>query len=124
MSLGVFAALASAGAAVMIDTLHTARDNRERVRAANVADQEIERTRAKFRVSPASVAPGSLSSTVPVEAQDYSVIREVTLLDKDGVSVSRPYSARLGDRVVVEVRVRWQGLDADRPAVINSTVLS
>lgn len=124
VSLGVFAMIATAGAAVMFDAMHTSRDNRERVRAASLADQEIEKTRATFRVSPTAVVDDlDAAYDVPVEGQMYSVVRDVTWLNKNGTTVGGPYTAITGDQMLVEVRVRWSGLGS-RPAVINTTVLS
>lgn len=125
VSLGVFAVLASAGAAVMIDALHTSRDNRERVRAANLADQEIERSRATFRVSSAGVLDRSFSE-VSAEGHTYQVKRDVTWMNQSGSPVgdgTTPRAAVLGDTLLVEVKVVWSGL-GERPAVINTTVLS
>lgn len=116
--------IATAGAAVMIDTLRTSSDNRERVRAASLADQEIERTRAAFRVSPASVVDDlDAAFDVPVEGEMYSVVRDVTWLNKNGTTVGGPFTVTTGEQLLVEVRVRWNGLGT-RPAVINTTVLS
>lgn len=125
MALGVFSLIATAGAGSMIKTLHTSKDNRERVRAANLADQEIERTRAAFRASPASVVDDlDAAYDTPVEGEQYSVVRDVTWLNKSGTTVGGPFDATSGELLRVEVRVRWQSLGTARPAVINTTVLS
>ncbi|MGQ0465202.1 MAG: type IV pilus modification PilV family protein [Sporichthyaceae bacterium] len=125
VALGVFSLIATAGAGTMIKSLNTSADNRERVRAASLADQEIERTRAAFRVSPASVLDDlDAAYDVGVEGDLYSVVRDVTWLNKDGTTVGGPFDATTGELLRVEVRVRWQSLDAARPAVINTTVLS
>ena len=125
VALGVFAMIATSGAAVMFDSMNTSRDNRERVRAANLADQEIERTRAAVRVAPAPIVDDlDASYDTPVEGQMFSVVRDVTWLNKDGTTVGGPYDATTGDMLLVEVRVRWPKLEENRPAVINSTVLS
>lgn len=125
MALGVFSVIATAGAGSMIKTLRTSQDNTERVRAANLADQEIERTRAAFRASPASVVDDlDAAYDAPVEGELYSVVRDVTWLNTSGTTVGGPYTAVTGELLRVEVRVRWQSLGAGRPAVINTTVLS
>ncbi len=125
VSLGVFAVIATAGAGSLIKTMNTSADNRERVRAANLADQEIERTRAVFRSAPATIADDlDAAYDTPVEGELYSVVRDVTWLNKDGTTVGGPFNATNGELLRVEVRVRWPGLSATRPAVINTTVLS
>lgn len=123
VSLGVFAVIAAAGAAVMVDALRTAGDNRERVRAASLADQEIEKTRAAFRVAPATLADGN--ATADIEGNLYTVERDVTWLSAAGSTVCgvTPCTAVTGDSLLVEVRVSWPGL-GERSPVINTTVLS
>ncbi|MGQ0846215.1 MAG: type IV pilus modification PilV family protein [Sporichthyaceae bacterium] len=125
VSLGVFALIATAGAGSLIKTMNTSADNRERVRAANLADQEIEKTRAAFRTAPATVVDDlDAGYDVSVEGEAYSVVRDVTWLNKNGTTVGGPFDATTGELLRVEVRVRWQSLEAGRPSVINTTVLS
>jgi prepilin-type N-terminal cleavage/methylation domain-containing protein len=128
VSLGVFAVIATAGAGSLIKTMNTSADNRERVRAANLAGEEIEKTRAAFRVAPATVVDDlDAAYDVPVDldgtTQLYSVVRDVTWLNGSGIAAPG-LDATNGELLRVEVRVRWQSLEPGRPAVINTTVLS
>lgn len=124
VALGVFSLIATAGVGSMIKTMATSQDNKERVRAANLADQEIEKTRAQYRVAPAAVVSDlDPSFDTPVEGMRYSVVRTVTWLDRDGLATPG-LNATNGKLLRVEVRVRWQSLKTGRPAVINTTVLS
>lgn len=125
VAIGVFGVLALACAGVAIDSLGTAGDNRERVRAANLANAEIERTRAQFRVSPGNVPETLVVTPTTVDGNHYTVRRTATWLDVAGADnlggVS--YTAATGDVLRVEVTVSWPDL-GDRPPVINTTVLS
>lgn len=126
VAVGVFGVLAVACAGVAIDSLGTAGDNRERVRAANLASAEIERTRAQFRVSPGNVPETLVVTPTTVDGNLYTVRRTATWLDLAGVDATPAgvsYTAATGAALRVEVRVSWPALGA-RPPVINTTVLS
>lgn len=123
VATGLFVVFASAGAAVTIGSLHTSGDNRQRVSAANLADQEIEVSRAAFRDSPASVANETVYPTVG--ANSFTVSRQVKWLSAAGSAVcsGQPCTVATGSDLVVQVQVSWPGLGS-RPPVINTTVLS
>lgn len=125
VALSVFAVLAVACATMAIDSLGVAGDNRERVRAANLASAEIERTRAVFRSSRGSVSETPATTTKTVDGNSYTVQRFATWLDTAGNDAlgGVSYTAATGSALRVEVRVTWPGL-GDRPPVINTTVLS
>lgn len=124
VSLGVFSVIATAGGAVMVDALQTSGDNRERVRAANLADQEIERARAAFRSAPATLVDRTVTESV--EGGTYTVVRDVTWLSATGSAMNaagQPYTVVTGESLLVEVKVKWPALGSRTP-VINTTVLS
>lgn len=126
VALSVFAVLAVAGTSIAIDSLSVAGDNRERVRAANLASAEVERTRAVFRNSRSSVPETTVTTSTPVDGNSYTVERTTTWVDADGDDATDggvSYTAATGTALLVEVRVSWPGL-GDRPPVINTTVLS
>ncbi|MGQ0631804.1 MAG: type IV pilus modification PilV family protein [Sporichthyaceae bacterium] len=126
VALGVFLTFAIAGTAVALDSLGTAGDNRDRVRATSLATAEIERTRAQFRISAGNVVEGLVSVQAPVDGNTYSVEREATWVDGSGADANSSgisYTAATGDSLLVEVRVRWPGMGT-RPPVISTTVLS
>ncbi len=125
VAVGVFGVLAVACAGVAIDSLGTAGDNRERVRAANLASAEIERTRAQFRASAGNVPETLVVTPATVDGNLYTVRRTATWLDLAGADnlAGISYTAATGDALRVEVRVSWPDL-GDRPPVINTTVLS
>ncbi len=127
VALSVFAVLAVACASIAIDSLGVAGDNRDRVRAANLASAEIERARAQFRVSPANVSETPLVTPTAVDGLNYTVTRVATWLDNSGrdapVGGGPSYTAATGNALRVEVQVSWPGL-GERPPVISTTVLS
>ncbi len=126
VALSVFAVLAVACATMAIDSLHTAGDNRDRVRAASLASAEIERTRAVFRGSRSSVPETTETTTESVEGNTYTLVRRATWIDTTGAEASAAgvsYTAATGSALRVEVSVTWPQL-GDRPPVINTTVLS
>ena len=126
VALGVFAVLAVACATMAIDSLGVAGDNRERVRAANLASAEIERTRAVFRASRSSVPETTVVSPTLVDGNSYTVARTTTWVDADGdpaTDAGVSYTAATGTGLLVEVRVSWPALGTRTP-VINTTVLS
>ena len=126
VALSVFAVLAVACATMTIDSLGVAGDNRERVRAANLASAEIERTRAQFRASRSSVPETTAVNPTLVDGNSYTVARTTTWVDAEGDPASDAgvsYTAATGTALLVEVRVTWPALGT-RPPVINTTVLS
>ena len=126
VALSVFAVLAVACATMAIDSLGVAGDNRERVRAANLASTEIERTRAAFRASRSSVPETTVVNPTMVDGDSYTVARTTTWVDADGdpaTDAGVSYTAATGTSLLVEVRVTWPALGT-RPPVINTTVLS
>jgi prepilin-type N-terminal cleavage/methylation domain-containing protein len=126
VALSVFAVLAVACATMAIDSLGVAGDNRERVRAANLASAEIERTRAVFRAARGSVPETTVVSPTVVDGNSYSVARTTTWVDAEGdpaTDAGVSYTAATGTALLVEVRVSWPDLGT-RPPVINTTVLS
>ncbi|GAA0635584.1 hypothetical protein GCM10009547_44670 [Sporichthya brevicatena] len=127
VALSVFAVLAVACVTIAIDSLHTAGDNRDRVRAANLASAEIERSRALFRVSKGSIPETTVTTTKNVDGIGYTVERRATWLDTAGrdahPNTGVSYTAATGSVLRIEVAVRWPAL-GDRPPVINTTVLS
>ena len=126
VALSVFAVLAVAGASIAIDSLGTVGDNRERVRAANLASAEIERTRAQFRAAPGSISETTVTTPTEVDGNSYTVERTTTWVDSDGDAATDggiSYTAATGDGLLIEIRVSWPGL-GERTPVINTTVLS
>ncbi|HUR74271.1 MAG TPA: prepilin-type N-terminal cleavage/methylation domain-containing protein [Sporichthya sp.] len=126
VALSVFAVLAVACATMAINSLHTAGDNRDRVRAANLASAEIERTRAAFRVAKGSVSEVTAMSYPVVDGLNYTVKRRATWLDTAGHDANSggvSYTAATGSSLRVEVFVSWPTMGG-RPPVINTTVLS
>lgn len=125
VALGVFAVLAVACASVAINSLGAAGDNRDRVRAANLASAEIERTRAQFRVSPGNVSETLVVTPTQVDGNSYTVSRTATWLDTAGQDANGAvsYTAATGSVLRVEVRVSWPSLGSRTP-IINTTVLS
>lgn len=126
VALGVFTLIAVACARMAVDSLGTAGDNRERVRAANLADQEIELVRAQFRASRGGVTANCLTHapTVSMDGGTYTVACAATWLDAAraaGPSGS-PLTAATGDVLRVDVTVTWPNMDI-KP-VINTTLLS
>lgn len=126
VALTVFAVLAVACATIAIDSLGIAGDNRERVRAANLASAEIERTRAVFRASRSGVPETTVVSPTLVDGNSYTVARTTTWVDADGDAATDggvSYTAATGAALLVEVRVSWADLGTRAP-VINTTLLS
>lgn len=126
VALGVFAVLASAVASIALDSLRTAGDNRERVRASSLAAEEVERVRAQFRSSPASIAANCLTRPNPVTVgtERYTLACASSWLDAARQPGPLVNAATAGAVLRVEVSVRWPALGLDRPAVISTTVLS
>ncbi|MGQ0626163.1 MAG: type IV pilus modification PilV family protein [Sporichthyaceae bacterium] len=127
VALGVFLTFAIAGTTVALDSLGTAGDNRDRVRATSLATAEIERTRAQFRISAGNIVEGVTVTAALLDGNTYTVEREAAWVDGAGALVhpvsGLSYTAATGDSLLVEVRIRWPGLGS-RPPVISTTVLS
>lgn len=124
VALSVFAAIAVAGVSIAIDSLGVTGDNRERVRAANIASAEIEQARAIFRTSRGGLPETTVVSSKLVDGSTFTVQRTATWIDAAGsAGPGGSYTAATGSALRIEVRVSWPDL-GDRTPVINSTVLS
>lgn len=129
MALAVFAGFALAAGSMTIGSLETAGSNRERVRAANLAAEEVERVRARFRVAPGAVGSDCLTrASAEVDLRDgrYTLRCTATWLGDDLLTAGpagSPYTAANGSILRVEVTVTWPDMGQIKP-VINSTLLS
>lgn len=122
VSFAIFAVLATAVASIAVGSLRTAGDNRERVRAATLAAEKVERVRAEFRRSPTgALAICAGLPEVPEGAQEYTLRCTSRWVNAAGTTVN---AATSGAVLLVEVKASWPGLRAGRPPVINTTVLS
>jgi prepilin-type N-terminal cleavage/methylation domain-containing protein len=128
VAMAVFAVFALACATMAIDSLHTSGSNRDRVRAANLAAQEVELVRAEFRSGPSGVALNPTPTTKTVGSEAYTVQRHGQWLGPEPTlaaltPVGLPYTALTGTVLRVDITVTWPNMGGVKP-VINSTLLT
>ncbi len=101
IAIAIFSVLAIAAATMAIDSLHTAGDNRERVRAANLAAEEVERVRAQFNVARGGVNSNCLTRAAEVDFGDgrYTLACTATWLDASRVAGPRRLTVHRRHRV-------------------------
>lgn len=125
-AMAVLAILATAAAAMMVRSLGVTGSDRDRVRAASVAAQEIERVRGLMQTNPAAIVQADASHTVTnLTATAFTVASApavggivFNLLDSGVWQSASSYNA-----LNMTVTITWPNMAGVKP-VINSAVLT
>ena len=117
VAMAVLVLIATAAGTMLIHSLSTTGDDRQRVRAANLAAQEIDIVRQEMQASPATIDL-SLSKAVASSGTTFTVLRNGTWEAGDPVSTADDY-----DTLNLTVKVTWPNMGAIKP-VVNSAVLT
>lgn len=111
VAMAVLTTLAMAAGSMLIGSLNTTSQDRQRVRAANVAAQEIELVRGQMQVNPAAIGLSLVKDPV-VSGTTYHVVRA------GAWQAAGSYSA-----LNLTVTVTWPDMRGVKP-VVNSSVLT
>lgn len=118
VAMGVLVVIAAAAGSMLIQSLGDAGSNRMRVRAANLAAQEIELVRAELQTAPAAIDL-DLTSHPAVGGTTFTVVRKGEWQDSEPADAV----AEL-DALNITVTVTWPRMGGIKPVVSSSVLTS
>lgn len=118
VAMGVLVVIAAAAGTMLIQSLGETGGDRMRVRAANLAAQEIERVRAELQTAPAAIDT-DLTTHPAVGGTTFTVVRKGEWQDSDPADAV----AEL-DALNITVTVTWPRMGGIQPVVSSSVLTS
>jgi hypothetical protein len=125
VALGVLAVIATAAAAMLIHALGVTGNDRQRVRAASVAAQEVERIRGLMQSNPSAIVNDTTRTVGTISATQFTITSDVAnggtsyhLVDSGEWSSPSAYKS-----LKLTVTATWTNMGAIKP-VVNSSILT
>jgi prepilin-type N-terminal cleavage/methylation domain-containing protein len=124
-ALGVLAVIATAAAAMLIHSLGVTASDRQRVRAASLAAQEVERIRGLMQTDPSAIIHDTARTVATVSPTQFTVTSDVPvsptsyhLVDTGEWSSADSYTS-----LKLTVTATWINMGGVKP-VVNSSILT
>jgi prepilin-type N-terminal cleavage/methylation domain-containing protein len=125
VAMGVLAVIATAAAAMLIHALGVTGSDRQRVRAASVAAQEVERIRGLMQSNPSAITTDAARTVATISPTLFTVTSDVAnggtsyhLVDSGEWSSAEAYKS-----LRLTVTATWNDMGAVKP-VVNSSILT